>query len=222
MRVDAALSASPAMPAPPSPPSTTTDQSLASNRLKYLFQKYPEIQACNIPPIFHAISKKRQSTYFIGKDMSFFTVRDQKVVPENRVRELFSEVDWVATMHWVEEQLTAKGLMPKNVDTSALDGMVAFPGERPAAEASADECKQSALNRMSQLIDKQNQRRALDIYKTQALNNFGPPKRPLEDSTVSGIDIQTKRQNMMELSRVGAPNELMMESGGNVPQSVAR
>ncbi|EGZ15077.1 hypothetical protein PHYSODRAFT_301765 [Phytophthora sojae] len=152
--------------------------------------------------------------------MSYFTARDRKVVPENRVRELFSEVDWVATMNWVEEQLKAKGLMPKNVDTSALDGMVAFPGERPAAEASADERKQSALNRMSQLIDKQNQRRALDIYKTQALNNFGPPKRPLEDSAVSGIDIQTKRQNMMELSRVGASNELMMESVGNARKNV--
>jgi hypothetical protein len=64
----------------------------------------------------------------------YFT-RDRRFVGEDNQRQLSTEIDWVQTLGQIEEQMRAKGMLPKTVNTdAALSGMVAVPGNAPPPE----------------------------------------------------------------------------------------
>jgi len=132
MRVDAALSGAPAVAAPLSPISTASDQKIAYNRIKNLFAKFPEVQMWGFNPIFNTLSKKRRGTYSLGKDMDLYLTRDSRFVGEDNQKRLSTEIDWVSTLVHIEEQMQAKGILPKTLNTdAALSGMVPVPGNAP-------------------------------------------------------------------------------------------
>jgi hypothetical protein len=215
MRVDAALSGAPAVAAPLSPLSTASDQKIAYDRIKNLFAKFPEVQTWGFNPIFNTLSKKRRGTYSLGKDMELFLTRDRRFVGEDNQKRLSTEIDWVSTLGHIEEQMQAKGLLPKTVNTdAALSGMVPVPGNAPppaVVPPVVDEKKREALEKLDAIATRRSKVKTMNTLKSD-LPNWGPDQNDLKASGDGRVGTQAE---LLRLSRSKPKKVQMMETAGN-------
>jgi len=210
MRVDAALSGAPAVAAPLSPISTASDQKIAHDRIKNLFAKFPEVQTWGFNPIFNTLSKKRRGTYSLGKDMDLYLTRDRRFMGEDNQRQLSTEIDWVQTLGHIEEQMQAKGILPKTVNTdAALSGMVPVPGNAPPPAVVPPARPRSAS--WAKLAKSVSDKPTMNKLKSD-LPNWGPNQNDLNASGDGRVSTQAE---LLRLSRSKPDKVQMMESAGN-------
>jgi hypothetical protein len=167
-------------------------------------------------PIFNTLSKKRRGTYSLGKDMDLYLTRDRRFVGEDNQRQLSTEIDWVQTLGHIEEQMQAKGILPKTVNTdAALSGMVPVPGNAPppaVVPPVVDEKKREALQKLDAIATRRSNDKAMTALKS-GLKMWGPDRNNLKNS--SGNGQVGSQAELLRLSRSKPETVRMIESAGH-------